>query len=150
MGFSLTSHFWINTHFVPCIWHLWIFHATFLYINLISMDIDHWHCKWMYENISTCKKNEFYLFKNKVIRMHMWCVSILHWTKNWLDVLLVHEDIAINSKQVPLKLKSILCNTLGTWRCCIGFYLFLFMQYLKSYVGPQLKYWLTPILRYCI
>ncbi len=21
VGFSLTFHFWINTHFVPCVWH---------------------------------------------------------------------------------------------------------------------------------
>jgi hypothetical protein len=42
----------------------------------------------------------------------MW---ILHWTRNWLDVLLVYEDIAIVVKtfvKVALKPKGmILCNT---------------------------------------
>jgi hypothetical protein len=42
-------------------------------------------------------------------------MRILHWTKNWSDVLLVHEGFAIVIQmfvEVPLKHKSmILCNT---------------------------------------
>jgi hypothetical protein len=42
-------------------------------------------------------------------------MCILHWTKNWLDVLLVHGGIAIVVEtfvEVPLKSKGmILCNT---------------------------------------
>jgi hypothetical protein len=43
-------------------------------------------------------------------------MSILHWAKKWLDVLLVHEGIAIVIQtfvQVPQKLKGMLLhNTL--------------------------------------
>jgi len=43
-------------------------------------------------------------------------MCILHWTKKWLDVLLVNEGVAIVIQmfvEVPLKPKGmILCNTL--------------------------------------
>jgi len=68
---SLTFHFWINTHFVLCVWHPSILHTTFLSINLVSMDISHWHWKWMYVNISIYKKIEFYLYKNNDIKIHI-------------------------------------------------------------------------------
>jgi hypothetical protein len=31
-GISLTLHFWVHTHFVPCVWHPWIF-PCFIFVN---------------------------------------------------------------------------------------------------------------------
>jgi hypothetical protein len=62
-----------------------VFETTFPFVASILPYLLH----HLYVKISTCEKFEFDLYKNKVIKIHIQYMCILHWTKNWLGVLLI-------------------------------------------------------------